>query len=599
MRTELRFLLAIVLMVGVLVGTNLLFPPVPPEPPVGPGSDTAAVAGDTGAPEAGTAAGEAEGEEEGEEPGRPAGAGPGTEEEAPELPDAVAEEEPEDLELPSPGEEAPGEEEEERRIVVESPLYRYTFSTRGARLVSAELLDFPSFTRDGPVQLIPEGSSALGHRVVVGSDTVDLRELPFEASPAEGLRLDSLSGAQVLSFVYRHPTGRFELRLDYTFRPGGYLTTVRGEVGGIGRGTAWTDLGDGLAFNEHRREDDLQALAYVGNHLQEGIQSENLREVEEEFRIWDGPFRWAAFKNKYFVFALLPGVGEVEEGVYLGGLVARNLEDEARVALAATQSVGRDGVFGYRLFMGPQEFARLTALGDDLEDVNPYGWRFFRPVIRPLVGIVMTALTFLHDTLGWGYGWVLILFGVMMRVIFFPLHQKAMRAQLRNMAVQPLLKEIQTKYKDDPERLQKEMMKLYKEHGFNPLAGCLPMLLPWPILITLFFVFQNTIELRGVPFLWLPDLSSPDPLYILPAILGISMFGLQYVSYRSMDEPNPQLKMMMWIMPAVMVFIFLNFAAGLNLYYATANIATLPQQFWIANERKKHQKKKPVMQPAE
>jgi YidC/Oxa1 family membrane protein insertase len=82
-----------------------------------------------------------------------------------------------------------------------------------------------------------------------------------------------------------------------------------------------------------------------------------------------------------------------------------------------------------------------------------------------------------------------------------------MKAQLRNMAVQPLLKEIQTKYKDQPEKMQKELMKLYKEHGFNPLAGCWPMLLPWPVLIALFFVFQNTIELRGVPFAWLPDLS--------------------------------------------------------------------------------------------
>ena len=84
-------------------------------------------------------------------------------------------------------------------------------------------------------------------------------------------------------------------------------------------------------------------------------------------------------------------------------------------------------------------------------------------------------------------------------MVLWPLNQKAMRSQLKNMAVQPLVQEIQAKYKDNPERLQKEMMKLYKEHGFNPLAGCLPMLLPWPILIALFFVFQNTIELRGVP----------------------------------------------------------------------------------------------------
>ncbi len=101
------------------------------------------------------------------------------------------------------------------------------------------------------------------------------------------------------------------------------------------------------------------------------------------------------------------------------------------------------------------------------------------------------------------------------------------------------------------------------------------MLLPWPVLIALFFVFQNTIELRGVPFLWLPDLSAPDPYFILPAFLGISMFLLQWVSMRTMPQQNPQMKMMMYIMPVMMVFIFFQLASGLNLYYATANIATL------------------------
>jgi YidC/Oxa1 family membrane protein insertase len=210
-----------------------------------------------------------------------------------------------------------------------------------------------------------------------------------------------------------------------------------------------------------------------------------------------------------------------------------------------------------------------------------------RPVIQPFAAIITTILIYLHNQLGWGYGWVLILFGVMMRVVLFPLNQKAMRAQLRNTAVAPLVKEIQAKYKNDPDRQQKEMMRLYREHGFNPLAGCVPMLIPFPVLITLFFVFQNTIELRGVSFLWLPDLSAPDPLYLLPVFLGVSMFLLQWVSMRSMEQVNPQMKMMLWFMPIFMVFIFFRLASGLNLYYATANIATLPQQYWIAKERQK------------
>jgi YidC/Oxa1 family membrane protein insertase len=316
----------------------------------------------------------------------------------------------------------------------------------------------------------------------------------------------------------------------------------------------------------------------------------------EQRRVFDGPFLWAAFRSKFFVLALLSGHDQAGgDDDYLGGLIADPVTVDQRARIAATQAVGTDGTFDYQVFIGPQEYARLSALGDDLEEVNPYGYRFIRPVIRPIVGLIMFCLSFLHNTLSIGYGWVLILFGVLMRVLLWPLYMKSMRAQMTQMRVQPLLKEIQTKHKDNPERLQKEMMKLYKEHGFNPLAGCLPMLLPFPVLIALFFVFQNTIELRGVAFLWLPDLSAADPYYILPVFLALSMLLLQFISFRSMEQTNPQMKMMMWIMPIFLGFLFMNFASGLNLYYATANLATIPQQVIVARERQKVKAAGPVM----
>jgi YidC/Oxa1 family membrane protein insertase len=132
------------------------------------------------------------------------------------------------------------------------------------------------------------------------------------------------------------------------------------------------------------------------------------------------------------------------------------------------------------------------------------------------------------------------------------------------------------------------MLRLYKEEGFNPMGGCLPMLIPLPILITLFFVLQSTIAFRGVPFLWLPDLSRADPLYILPVLLGVSMFLMQWLSMRSMPDKNPQMKYMMYAMPPDMTFIFLNFASGLNLYYTAMNFASIPQQVLISRERKRY-----------
>jgi YidC/Oxa1 family membrane protein insertase len=568
MRQEARFLLAIALMIGVLVTTNILFPPVPPEEPLATGPDSAVVAGERGAEAA---------------PGGVFTPLPG---------DAVVSQAP----PPGPADVAGlpdilgggyGE-----TVTVESPLYRFSFTTDGARMTSAQLLQFQSFAREGVVELLTEDTGgALGMQIETDQGVLDLRNLPFEVSPREGIRLDEGGAPQTLTFRYEHPSGTVTVEAAYTFEPSSYLIRARTEVTGLGRALLVTDMGTGLAYNEGRQADESRVMAYVTNHLRDGLEAEPLRSVDEPV-VAEGPFLWSVFKSKYFLFALMAGEGGDER--YLGGLRAEPALGEDQAAVSVTQPLGSDGVVDYRLLMAPQDRDLLLNFENDLEEANPYGYRWMRPVVRPVVGVVLTILNFLHENLNVGYGWVLIIFGVMMRVVLFPLNQKAMRAQMRNMAVQPLLQEIQKKYKDQPEKLQKEMMKLYKDHGFNPLAGCLPMLLPWPVLITLFFVFQNAIQLRGESFLWMPNLSAADPLYILPVVLGLSMFLMQWISLRSMPVPNPQMKMMMWLMPIMMTGIFFRFASGLNLYYATSNIAMLPQQWWIAQERQKIRKKGPL-----
>ncbi len=135
-------------------------------------------------------------------------------------------------------------------------------------------------------------------------------------------------------------------------------------------------------------------------------------------------------------------------------------------------------------------------------------------------------------------------------------------------------------------------MKVYKEAGASPftaLSGCLPALIPMPVLFALFFVFQNTIEFRGVPFLWLLDISVKDPFYILPVLMGASMFVLSWIGLRN-APPNPQAKMMGYMFPVMMVFFLANMASGLNLYYTAQNIAALPQQWLLARERAKNKR---------
>ena len=579
MRQEGRFLLAITLMILVLVGTNILFPPIPPEEVSGREGDAPGqldVSGDAGAPSIPLPGADAGGGTPGDAP--PPFAGQPAAEPSPVFG-------PEEIPVGAP----------EDTVVVEGPLYRFAWSTAGARLISMRLRQFQSFDQAGPVELIvAESDGALAMQLRVGDGALDLGTEPFEVEPAAGLQLNEGGGPRTLTFRYRHPSGALTLETAYTFDPSSYAIDVRTEVVGADGGLLVTSMGSGLQYNERNRAEESRVMGYVTNHLREGIDDEMLSRVDSE-RIQEGPLLWAALKSKYFMFALVPGRDGSEQ--YLGGLTASPAPGEDQAAIAVTQPVGNSGVLEHRIFMGPQERDLLTAFENDLEEANPYGYRWMRPVVRPVVSVVLAILNFLHRNLNVGYGWVLIIFGVMMRVLLFPLNQKAMRAQMRNMAVQPLLQEIQKKYKDQPEKLQKEMMKLYKDHGFNPLAGCLPMLLPWPVLITLFFVFRNTIQLRGESFLWLPNLAAADPLYILPILLGVSMFLMQWISMRSMP-PNPQMKMMLWIMPIMMTFIFFNFASGLNLYYATANLATIPQQYLIAKERKQLKEKGPVKQPA-
>jgi YidC/Oxa1 family membrane protein insertase len=587
MRQEFRFLLAITLMILVLITTNVLFPPAPPEEGIAPDAEVP---------------GQLDGSGDAVAPSIPLGgptAGPGA---AADPPDAFVGG---PAVGPSPFDRpAPAAATLEDTVVVEGPLYRFAWSTAGARLISAQLLQFRSFDQgeegdadqEKVVELIvPETGGALAMQLRVDEGGLDLGAEMFEVEPADGLRLAEGGGPQTLTFRYRHPSGALTLETAYTFDPSSYAMDVRTEVLGADGALLVTSMGSGLNYNERNRGEESRIMGYVTNHLGEGIDDEELSRVDSE-RAQEGPLLWAALKSKYFIFALVPGRKGSEQ--YLGGLIASPAPGEDQAAIDVTQSVGASGTLEYRIFLGPQERDRLVAFDSDLEEANPYGYRWMRPVVRPVVEVVLAILNFLHANLNVGYGWVLIIFGVMMRVLTFPLNQKAMRAQMRNMAVQPLLQEIQKKYKEQPEKLQKEMMKLYKDHGFNPLAGCLPMLLPWPVLITLFFVFRNTIQLRGESFLWLPNLAAADPLYILPIVLGLSMFFMQWITVRSMPEPNPQMKMMMWIMPIMMTVIFFNFASGLNLYYATSNLATIPQQYLIAKERQQLREKTPVPQPA-
>ena len=204
------------------------------------------------------------------------------------------------------------------------------------------------------------------------------------------------------------------------------------------------------------------------------------------------------------------------------------------VASATTSYPLNNGEFAFDIYAGPQSWQELHALGNDLENVNPYAG-FMHGVVQPFATIVMRVLLWMKATFRLNYGWVLVLFGVVIRLLLWPLNQKAMRTSMQMQRLQPELQELQKKYKNDPDKQRDAIVKLYQAHGMSPLSpmlGCLPMLLPMPVLFALYFVFQNTIEFRGVSFLWLPDISLRDPYYITPIVMGASMFLLSWIGMR-------------------------------------------------------------------
>jgi YidC/Oxa1 family membrane protein insertase len=434
---------------------------------------------------------------------------------------------------------------------------------------------------------------------VAAGRTLDLRTAEFTPS-AERVVVDAAGGPKTLTFTATQ-NGAPVAQISYTFRPDDYVVDVSGKLLGLGgSGMLYTSLGTGLAphdAREHNTQRELSFVAWNGRRVEREYLSRIKLGQQDTIA---GPLSWAGVRDRYFLMALIPqgraftslvAVDQPDESYNVGGDALVSPRAAATVALP----VGPDGAFAYRAYLGPLEHGRLVAVGHELEEVNPYGYRWLRPVVRPIAAFVLWSLRELHEQFRMPYGWVLVLFGVLVRLVTWPLNARAMRAQMKNMAVQPQLqarmKEIQTKYAKDPQRQQQEMMAMYREMGVNPfsmMSGCLPMLIPMPVLITLFFVFQGAIEFRGTRFAYLPDLSLRDPYYVLPILLVVSMFALQWISTKlSGMESNPQTKTMMYTMPLMMGFFFWFMPSGLNLYYVSSNLASLPQQLLIAQERRR------------
>jgi len=471
-------------------------------------------------------------------------------------------------------------------LTVSSPLYTYTISSRGGAIVQATPRSYRSLyspERDQPVRLIPDGASINQLGLIVGNDTLRFSDWNFTPSA----RSLTVGGRDSLTLAATR--GGVSLELMYRFRPDDYQIEVSGRATGLGPvgGTLLIGMGHGM----RQTEADTNANLFDYGVVTKTDESKLVKFTSlssGEVRTLNGPFDWTAVKSKYFVTALLAvdsGAAKIS-GATMRAHTGPGKVHEVDVAFGVP--VDAAGTFHYRIYAGPMEYPRLRAIGHDFYDINPYGWPGFRTIIRPIAVGARWLLVWMHEHLSLAYGAVLVVFGVLIRLLLWPLNQRGMRASLRMQAIQPEMQRLQEQYKSDPQKMQQEVMQLYRREGVNPFSGCWPMLLPWPVLLALFFVLANTIELRGQSFLWLPDLSLKDPLFVLPVLMGLSMFGLNRIGMSGMP-PNPQTKMMLYFLPIMMTVMFLNFASGLNLYYFVQNVSSIPQQWLLARERKKAQ----------
>jgi YidC/Oxa1 family membrane protein insertase len=467
---------------------------------------------------------------------------------------------------------------------VSTALSTYRFSNFGASPLSVELKSYRAL--DGSKQNVTLASASnhlLAYRLFLPADTIALSTIPFSLE-----RSRTSIGTDLLT--YRATVAGAAITIRYAFAADSYLVRISGQVQhpSANSGFIAVEMPSSLRSAEADSLDDQQHLAYAVKPQRESARGIPFSKLDPgERRLETGPITWVAAKNKYFIVGLLtpPGGVPFAEADVTGG--SRTGRRATRASAIAIEPI-RNETFAFELYAGPQEWRRLLALGRDFENSNPYGG-FLQGVVQPFATIVMRILLWMRATLNLSYGWVLVIFGVAVRLLLWPLNQKAMRTSMKMSRLQPELAEIQKRYKADPTRMQSEIMRVYRDHGMSPfssLSGCLPMLLPMPILFALFFVFQNTIEFRGVPFLWLVDISLKDPFYIVPVLMGVSMFVLSIIGMRN-SPPNPQAKMMAYVLPVMMTVFFFNLASGLNLYYAVQNITAIPQQWLIANERGK------------
>lgn len=401
----------------------------------------------------------------------------------------------------------------------------------------------------------------------------------------------SLGDANEIQFVLEAEQGGVKLVKTFTFKRGDYTIGVKHDVTNLGNVAIEPSLYMQLVRDGDKPEGESKLAStftgpavYTDSDKFQKLDFEKLEKGKEEHAS-KSDNGWVAMVQHYFVSAFIPQ-DKAEREIY-SRKVDTNLYAVGNVLPLGAVAPGASASLDARLYAGPQDAVILEKTAPGLELVRDYGWVTI--IAKPIFWLMLQ----IQKVVG-NWGWSIILLTVLIKVLFVPLSAASYRSMANMKECQPRITEIREQYKDDKPAMNKAMMDLYKAEKINPLGGCLPVVVQIPVFIALYWVLLASVEIRNAPWLgWITDLAVPDPWYILPVLMAVSMFVQQKMTP---PPPDPTQAKVMMFMPVVFSIMFFFFPAGLVLYWIVNNVLSIGQQAWINKqyEANKSKKKKPA-----
>ena len=476
----------------------------------------------------------------------------------------------------------------DRLVKVRTPELNVWIDRMGGDVVRVELPAFPVSldAPDVPYVLLDNGRGGtyVAQSGLIGTHGVDGGgSRPLYTSAAGEYRSE---GSEPVVVTLAAEVDGQAVTKRFTFRPGDYLVDVDYEVENRTGAPVQASLFAQIKRDDHEPAGSGAFALGPQPYLGAALTTAETRYEKLEFDDLedDGPYRvavdggWMAFLQHYFLSAWVADAEETNnfygqkrsDGTYVFGYTGP----------LKTIAPGETGTFGSAFYAGPKDQKRLEEISPNLNLTVDYGFLWWLAV--PLFHV----LDWLHAFAG-NWGVAIILLTVLVKAVLYPLSAASYKSMANMRRVAPKMKRLQERYADDRQKLSQEMMNLYKKEQVNPLGGCLPMLLPMPIFIALYWVLFESVELRQAPFfLWIDDLSVMDPYFVLPLLMGGSMYLTQLLSPAVGD---PMQVRMMKMMPIMFTVLFLFFPAGLVLYWLVNNLLGVAQQYYVIRQTEKEQ----------